>query len=162
MNSLQVTTYEVEATRTCGRILANNANGGEVVGVDGVLGAGKTQLAKGIGAGLGVDARMVNSPTYVIVNEHAGRIPLFHFDAYRLAGAAALADIGFEEMCSRQGIVVVEWAERVHNALPDDHLHITMTVVGDAVRTLTMNATGSCAAAFLARCAPELETLRNA
>lgn len=87
--------------------------GGEIITLDGDLGAGKTAFVRGLARGLGIDDRVV-SPTFTIVNEYThGRIPLFHFDVYRLGSADELYDIGWEDYLSRGGIIVVEWADIV-------------------------------------------------
>lgn len=102
---------------------------GSVVALVGELGAGKTHLVKGIAVELGVASeKLVNSPTFVLVNEYAGRIPIIHVDAYRLAGAAQLAAIGFDEMCARGGVVLVEWADRVRSEIPASAIWIEITI----------------------------------
>src|ERR1041385_6709378 len=99
-NEFTITSHSVEETISIGRRIGESLLAGDVVALLGELGAGKTYLTKGIARGLGVSAeRAVNSPTFVLVNEYAGRFPLFHIDAYRLAGPEQLAALGFEEMC---------------------------------------------------------------
>lgn len=93
--------------------IAAKLHGGEIITLDGDLGAGKTAFVRGLARGLGIDDRVV-SPTFTIVNEYThGRIPLFHFDVYRLGSADELYDIGWEDYLSRGGIIVVEWADIV-------------------------------------------------
>ena len=93
--------------------IAAKLHGGEIITLDGDLGAGKTAFVRGLARGLGIDDRVV-SPTFTIVNEYThGSIPLFHFDVYRLGSADELYDIGWEDYLSRGGVIVVEWADIV-------------------------------------------------
>ena len=103
-----ITSTSVEDTLAIGSRLGAAAQPNGVIALTGPLGAGKTHLAKGIAEGLQVhDTRVVNSPTFVLVNEYAGRLHMYHVDAYRLAGPAELAALGFEDMCDAGGLVVV-------------------------------------------------------
>ncbi len=132
----------VEATQRFGRQLGQHAEPGSVVALIGPLGAGKTQLVKGIAAGLGVeDVRKVSSPTFVIAREHPGRLKLYHVDAYRVS-ASELSAIGFDEMCAAEGVVAVEWADRAADLLPEDHLSIMIEPTGETVRRLACRAHG--------------------
>ncbi|MBN1342653.1 MAG: tRNA (adenosine(37)-N6)-threonylcarbamoyltransferase complex ATPase subunit type 1 TsaE [Phycisphaerae bacterium] len=150
--------YESEseaATRAFGRRLGQWAEPDTVVALIGPLGAGKTQLVKGLAAGLEVrDVRKVSSPTFVIIREHPGRLRLYHADAYRVT-AADLSEIGFEEMCFAGGIVVVEWADRAEDILPDDCLRITIDPTGPEQRRLICRPTGDRSRRLLDRCAVE-------
>ena len=104
-------------TERLGQPLGKLLEPGQVVALQGPLGAGKTALIRGIARGLGV-TEPVTSPTYTIVNEYStGRVPLFHFDMYRLSGPEDLFDIGWEDYLDRDGVCVVEWSERVLDAL---------------------------------------------
>ena len=85
---------------------------------------------------------IVNSPTFVIVNEYPGRLPLYHIDAYRLHGADELEAIGFDEMAASNGAVLLEWADRVPECIPADHLCVEIQITGDTDRQLTFTATG--------------------
>ncbi len=149
-----------EETITIGRMLAGLLAPGDMVAMVGQLGAGKTQLTKGIALGLGVpDARLVSSPTFVLCNEYEGRIPVYHIDAYRLGGSSELEALGFEEMTAT-GVVLVEWADRVQSAIVgqqsselrnDCHaLWIELTITGNTSRTLTLSTESSRFAAALA------------
>ena len=130
-------------TIAIGRRIGQAAEGNDVIALSGPLGAGKTQLAKGIASGLDVgDARTVNSPSFVIVNEYAGRLHMYHVDVYRLAGGSELEALGFDEMCTAGGIVVVEWADRVSTLLPTDHLSVTLVTTGESSRDLRFAAAG--------------------
>lgn len=114
---MELTTYSPEETERLGAALAKCLQPGDVIAYYGDLGAGKTAFTRGVAAGLGVTDR-VTSPTYTIVNEYlSGRIPLFHFDMYRLESADELFDIGWEDYLGRGGVCAVEWSEHVEEAL---------------------------------------------
>lgn len=125
-----IRTASPEATHALGARLGECLAAGDVVELDGDLGAGKTLLTKGIAAGLGV-SEPVTSPTFAIVQEYEGRVPLFHLDAYRLDTAADLVGVGFDDIVDAGGVVVIEWGERVAAALPERRLVVRLRV-GDA------------------------------
>jgi len=132
-----------------GRRLAARLETGDVVALVGPLGVGKTQLTKGLAVGLGVsDDRLVTSPTFVLVNEYAGRVPVFHLDAYRLSGEQEFAALGVEEMQS-VGVVVVEWADKVAAALSGEVLWIDLSIAGDTRRQLVLRTSSAALAARL-------------
>ena len=107
-------------TAAFGKKLADELRAGDVLGLIGDLGTGKTTLTKYIAEGLGVK-ETITSPTFTIVNEyHSGRLPLFHFDAYRLEGESDAFEIGMEEYFDRGGVSIIEWADMVAEVLPDD------------------------------------------
>ena len=122
---MQITTHSADETQALGQRLAQRLLPGDVIAYFGDLGAGKTALTRGIAQGLGV-TDLVTSPTYTIVNEYlTGRIPLFHFDMYRLGSSDELFDIGWEDYLARGGVCAVEWSENVEDALRDA-IHITI------------------------------------
>ena len=136
---MQIQTHSPEETDAVGRKLAAQLRPGDVLAYYGDLGAGKTAFTRGLAAGLGV-TEPVTSPTYTIVNEYlSGRLPLFHFDMYRLGSADELFDIGWEDYLARGGICAVEWSENVEEAL-DGALRITITKdsADETVRTITI------------------------
>ena len=114
---MEFLTHSPDETQRVGAALAKTLRGGEVIAFLGDLGAGKTAFTRGLAEGLGVtDA--VTSPTYTIVNEYlTGRLPLFHFDMYRLGSSEELFDIGWEDYLARGGVCAVEWSENVQDAL---------------------------------------------
>ena len=112
-------------TEALGQRLGQSLQPGTVVAYRGDLGMGKTAFTRGLARGLGYTGR-VTSPTFTIVNEYEGRVPLFHFDMYRLADADALFDIGWEDYLDRGGVCAVEWSERVEEALPEDTVWVTI------------------------------------
>lgn len=131
-----------EQTREIGRDLGSQLRVGDVVALIGPLGAGKTQFVKGVAAGAGLaDTRRVTSPTFVLINEYEGRIRLYHIDAYRLGDAREYEALGAEEF-ARDGAVLLEWADRVMAALPEDRLAITIEVTGEQSRVL--HCAGEC------------------
>ena len=114
---MQITTHSADETQALGKKLAESLRPGDVIAYFGDLGAGKTAFTRGIAEGLGV-SEQVTSPTYTIVNEYlSGRLPLFHFDMYRLGSSEELFDIGWEDYLARGGVVAVEWSENVTDAL---------------------------------------------
>ena len=122
---MQITTHSADETQALGQRLAKRLLPGDVIAYFGDLGAGKTALTRGIAQGLGV-TDLVTSPTYTIVNEYlTGRIPLVHFDMYRLGSSDELFDIGWEDYLARGGVCAVEWSENVEDALRDA-IHITI------------------------------------
>ena len=117
---------------------------GDVVALVGELGAGKTTLVRGIVQGLGVtDRRVVKSPTFSLVYKYEGRIPIYHFDAYRLEDAQEMLDIGSDEMIYGNGVAIVEWADKVLGCLPKEYLEITLTAVSENERNIEISGYGS-------------------
>ena len=114
----------VEETEALGAELAGRLEPGDVVAFTGDLGAGKTAFVRGLARGLGIPDR-VTSPTFTIVNEYeGGRLPLFHFDMYRLGSSDELFDIGWEDYLARGGVCAVEWSENVDDALDEDAIRV--------------------------------------
>lgn len=135
-----------------GRALGTASEPGLVVALCGPLGAGKTQLIRGVAEGLLVpDSRVVTSPTFVLVQEYEGRLPIYHFDTYRLANSDQFASLGVEEYFFGDGVSLVEWADRVPDCLPPDRLTISIEVTGESSRTLSCRATGPIAIRVLNR-----------
>lgn len=122
--------HSVSETEERGRQLAGGLRSGDVVALFGDLGAGKTAFTRGLAAGLGCTGR-VTSPTFTIVNEYEGPLPLFHFDMYRLSGEEDLFDIGWEDYLSRRGVCVVEWSERIAAALPEGTIRVDIRRCGE-------------------------------
>ena len=124
-------------TEKIGAALGNIIKPGTVIAYRGDLGAGKTAFTRGLARGLG-SSEMVTSPTYTIVNEYlGGRMPLFHFDMYRLASSDDLWDIGWEDYLDRNGVCAVEWSENVEDAM-EDPIIITIEKLGEDSRRITI------------------------
>jgi len=128
-----------EETRDVAAALAAVARAGDVIALFGELGAGKTEFVKGFATGLGVGT-VVNSPSFVLMAEHRGRVPLFHVDLYRLWGTADALGSGLADERRSTGVTVVEWADRAPELLPD-HLSVRIEGSGDDPRRLAVEAT---------------------
>ncbi len=126
-----------------GSEIAKHLKRGDLVALSGDLGAGKTTLVKGIAKGLGVkDYKYVNSPSFVLVKEYKGRIPLFHFDIYRLNNLKDIEDIGYEDYLGRGGVVVIEWAKKMGRILPRRYLDITLKIKSPNERIISIKKQG--------------------
>ena len=140
MPDLEYISRSVAETEALGQRLAAVLSPGAVVAYQGGLGMGKTAFTRGLAQGLGYGGR-VTSPTFTIVNEYeGGRLPLFHFDMYRLEDEDALFDIGWEDYLDRGGVCAVEWSEQVAEAMPADTVYVTIARCpeGDSWRTITI------------------------
>jgi tRNA threonylcarbamoyladenosine biosynthesis protein TsaE len=132
-------TRDPAATRDLAARLGAAARPGDLVCLVGDLGAGKTQFAKGFAVGLGIDD-VVSSPTFVLMTEYAGRLPMFHLDLYRLADAADALAGGLIDDRQVEGVALVEWAERLGDALPAGRLDVLIDGTGDDERRITLRA----------------------
>lgn len=145
----------VADTRRLGERLGHHVRGGDVVLLYGDLGAGKTAFTQGIGRGVGV-ARTINSPTFTLLKEYAGRLPLYHFDLYRIENADELDTLGFEQYFEGEGVCVVEWADRAEGPTasatpwPADTLRVTFVRAGATEREIVCGAGGPRSGALLA------------
>src|ERR1700716_345618 len=120
-----------------GRRLATLLLPGAVVGLVGPLGAGKTHLVRAIAHGLDIpDSRVVSSPTFVLIQEYEARLPVYHFDAYRLRSEAEFADLGAHEYFQGNGVCLVEWADKMQGCMPKELLTINIIVTGAESRRL--------------------------
>jgi tRNA threonylcarbamoyladenosine biosynthesis protein TsaE len=130
-----------DATTALGRSLAAAARAGDVICLWGDLGAGKTHLAKAFGAGLGV-TDTITSPSFILMAEYQGRLPLFHIDLYRLSDATDVLDGGLVDDRQAAGVTLVEWPDRLGRALPAERLDVVIDGAGDDPRSITLRANG--------------------
>lgn len=134
---------DLDATMAFGRRLGRLLFPGAVVALVGPLGAGKTHLVRAIAEGLDIpDSRIVSSPTFVLIQEYAARLPIYHFDAYRLRSEAEFLDLGAHEYFEGDGVCLIEWADRVPGCLPVEHLRIELTVTGETSRHGSVQSSG--------------------
>jgi tRNA threonylcarbamoyladenosine biosynthesis protein TsaE len=138
---LALTTDSPAATQALAAQLAAVARPGDRLALLGELGAGKTQFAKGFARGLGV-AEVVNSPSFTLMAEYAGRLPLFHLDLYRLAGADEALAGGLLDERQRDGVTLIEWAERLGEGLDPDRLEVRIAITGPDQRSIELHAPG--------------------
>lgn len=126
-----------EETIELGEDLAKGLSRGDVIALYGDLGSGKTTFTKGVGQGLGVkDSRHINSPTFVLIKEYKGRIPLYHLDLYRLDNLKDVEDIAVEEYIYGDGVAVIEWAEKIERILPEKRLSVRFIIKGEGKREI--------------------------
>lgn len=139
-----------EETLEFGRMIGKNMEEGILVCLNGDLGAGKTCLTKGIAQGLEIEED-VTSPTFILVEEYEGRLPLYHFDVYRIDDPEELYFIGFEEYLGKEAVVIIEWSSRIEEILPIERLDIDISRTGEDEREITLSAVGETAEALLRR-----------
>jgi tRNA threonylcarbamoyladenosine biosynthesis protein TsaE len=130
------------ATTTLGHALADVLPPGTTVALCGTLGAGKTRLVQAIAEGLGVNRRDVVSPTFVLIQEYRGRRAIYHIDAYRLRGDDEFQQLGPDEYFESEGLVLIEWADRVESSLPREYVEIRLEVTGEKSRRFEIRAVG--------------------
>ena len=126
-------TTTVEETIELGQRIGRLLHPGDILALQGTLAAGKTQLTKGIARGLNI-SEPVTSPTFTIISEYYGRMPLYHIDVYRLNSSEDFLDLGVEDMLYGQGICIIEWSEKIMSELPDTAIEIDITVNDDGSR----------------------------
>ena len=150
--TLSLHTQSADETRALAERLGRLLGAGDVLCLIGDLGAGKTTFTQGLARGLGLpDDEPVNSPTFTLVAEHpGGRLPLYHFDVYRLSDSSGLYDLAFDEYVDGDGVTVIEWADKIADALPSERLDITLTVTGESERSATFTAHGTQAITVMA------------
>lgn len=142
MSELEIITNSAAQTQALGRLIGAACQGGEVVLLRGDLGAGKTTLTQGIAAGLGVMAPVI-SPTFIVLREYEGRLPLYHFDFYRLEGTGRAVDLEFDDYVGGAGVCVVEWPAHAPELVPAEYLQITLEPRGEESRALRCEAVGA-------------------
>lgn len=124
-------------TISLGKKLGSFLGGGDVLAFSGTLGAGKTTITKGIAQALGV-AEDITSPTFCLISEYDGRLPLYHFDVYRLGGCEDFLNLGAEDMLYGNGVCIIEWSEKVKDELPSSTINVLIEVEDDGSRKFTI------------------------
>ncbi len=147
----EIVSGSVEETRALGEQLGRLLRPGDVVALYGELGSGKTTLIQGIATGLGRRPETVKSPTFVLMREYPGEIPLIHIDGYRLEGSPAVSWLDMDLIFSPHKVTLIEWAERFAGLLPDDHVAATLTHVSANRRRIALSASGARGAAIIAQ-----------
>lgn len=135
---ITVITHSPDETRSLGRRLGRLLGPGTVLALRGELGAGKTCFVQGLARGLRVKEEHVVSPTFVLVREYKGRLPLYHIDLYRLSPGREVESLGLEEYLEGEGVCAVEWAEKAEGILPASAVPVTLTVRSASSRTITL------------------------
>ena len=130
-----------EMTKHIGEKLGRLLKPNDVIALNGDLGAGKTLMTKSIAKSMGIE-EYITSPTFTIVQEYEGTLPLYHFDVYRIADEEEMYYIGFEEYLSKKGVCIIEWASLIPNILPKDRLEIELSYAGDSGRNMKITAYG--------------------
>lgn len=139
-----------EATERLGRLLGSLLFPGAVVALNGPLGAGKTFLTRATALGLGIpDERAVTSPTYVLIQEYQGRLPIYHFDLYRLPTGRDFLDLGAGEYLEGEGVCLIEWADKFPTCLPEERLEIRLDPRGESSRQIELTGFGERYAALV-------------
>ncbi|MBU1657071.1 MAG: tRNA (adenosine(37)-N6)-threonylcarbamoyltransferase complex ATPase subunit type 1 TsaE [Candidatus Omnitrophica bacterium] len=139
----RVTTYSPDETIALGEKVAKDLKKGDVIALEGGLGAGKTVFVKGLAKGLGVqDHFYVNSPTFVIIKEYQGRLDLYHFDVYRLDEEHFSDTLDYRRYFYGAGVTVIEWADKIKGLLPDEHLEVRITHTGETERQFEFRSHG--------------------
>ena len=139
LNVMNMITNSAKETMLIGEKLGKTLKPGDTVALSGNLGSGKTTFTKGIGKGLGVkDSKRINSPTFVLIKEYRGRIPLYHLDLYRLDGLQEIENLAVEEYIYGQGITVIEWAEKIKSLLPEKHVLVKFKAISGDKREVVI------------------------
>jgi len=144
MDKYIFSSHNPAATSDLGKKIGELLEPGSIIAMIGELGCGKTLMTRGICEGLTVPLRQVNSPTFVLVNEYRGRLPVYHMDLYRLDEIGDGFDIGILDYLARarEGVMIVEWAEKISTLLPKDHLEIEFNILSPRKRGITLSAPG--------------------
>jgi tRNA threonylcarbamoyladenosine biosynthesis protein TsaE len=136
---LRIATKSAEETVELGERLGKLLKPGDVIALSGDLGAGKTTLTRGIAQGMGVQAD-IHSPTFTLIHEHPGPVPLYHIDLYRLSSVQEAEFIGIDDYIYSDGVTIIEWAETIESILPRERLDIQLNMTGDTDRELVLHS----------------------
>jgi tRNA threonylcarbamoyladenosine biosynthesis protein TsaE len=140
--ALKIISPTPRETERIGSLLGTLLIAGDVIALSGELGSGKTTLVRGLAQGMGFSGKEVASPSFTLVNEYEGPLPLFHLDLYRLGDERELREIGYEEYINKAGVAVIEWADRIPHAVPDESLWITLRYRTEERREIVMKPRG--------------------
>ncbi len=136
-------TQNPEATKQVGKNLGQNLSAGSIIALTGELGSGKTTFVQGMGEGLRIKS-LIKSPSFVIINEYDGPLPLYHFDLYRFDNAEEILSLGYEEyFYQKRGVVVMEWAKKIKDFLPREYLEINLKIIDLSKRKISGQAYGA-------------------
>lgn len=131
-----------DATELLGKAIGDSIEQAAIIALVGDLGAGKTRLARAISVALGVNPSAVSSPTFVLIHEYEGVLPIYHFDAYRLKNASEFLDLGADELMNDNSVCLIEWADRVAQFIPEDRLEIAIAITSTSARKFNIVANG--------------------
>jgi tRNA threonylcarbamoyladenosine biosynthesis protein TsaE len=137
---LEIVTCSPNETAQLGKCVGKTIREGDILALSGELGSGKTCFTSGLASGLGIsDKYPITSPTFTLINEYQGRCKLYHFDVYRLRGYEDLDDLGYEEYFSGKGVLVIEWAEKIDQVIPDSAFRINFEYIDENKRRIVIN-----------------------
>ena len=140
---ISIKTHSADETRKLGQKIGTLTNQPLIIALSGDLGSGKTAFVQGLAMGLEVpDDYYITSPTFTLINEYPGRLRLMHVDLYRLDSIADLEDLGLDESLYDQAVIAIEWADKLSDRLQASHLAVSMEIIDDNCRTLSLDATG--------------------
>lgn len=141
--NLMLISNNIEETINLGRIIGEELNRGNIIALIGELGSGKTCITRGIARGMGISEEFhITSPTFTLINEYPGRIPLYHLDVYRLSGSGDLEDLGYEEYFYGKGAIVIEWADKIKDIIPPDSIFVYLKYLGEMKREIEISYEG--------------------
>lgn len=144
-------------TQQLGQCLGRVVGPGCVIALNGSLGAGKTRLVQSIAEEMGADRKTVNSPTFILIQEYAGKFPIYHADTYRLRDSDEFLELGVEELFDAGGVCLIEWADRVADVLPQDHLRVDIEITGTESRRFVFHGAGPLSATLLSQLRTAME-----
>ena len=140
-SEIQIITGDANETSAFARGIGEKLREGDILALSGELGSGKTCFTGGLARGLGVNENyQITSPTFTLINEYPAKYKLYHFDVYRLTGYSDLEDLGYEEYFAGKGVVVIEWAEKIAQIIPDSAIFINFEYIEENKRKITMRA----------------------
>ncbi len=138
------TTKSPEETQSLGEEIGKNLCEGDIVALIGELGAGKTCFAQGLGWGLGIEHNLyLTSPSFTLIKEYQGRLPIYHIDLFRLNGIEEVYELGYEEYFYGKGVTIIEWADRIKSLLPSKHLRIEISIISENERKIKIHPQGA-------------------